>query len=39
VQQTIATPDYRDSALAFSQGLKKWDSTVQAADVIERTFR
>jgi UDP:flavonoid glycosyltransferase YjiC (YdhE family) len=39
VQQVIATPGYRNSALAFSQHLKKGDSEARAADAIEQAFR
>jgi UDP:flavonoid glycosyltransferase YjiC (YdhE family) len=39
VQQLISTPGYRDSALAFSQHLKKGDSAVRAADMIESAYR
>jgi UDP:flavonoid glycosyltransferase YjiC (YdhE family) len=38
VQQVLATPAYRDSALQFSQNLQNMDSAARSADAIEQTF-
>ena len=38
VQQVLATPAYRDSALQFSQTLQNMNSAARSADAIEQTF-
>lgn len=39
VQQVLATPAYRERAVAFSKHLKSRGSAVRAADAIEQTFQ